>query len=155
MRKITLIDDNADKGWGLVFRHLLGDIFGNLIEFEVLAIPLDMQSFWFAAYHRISESTKDDLFILDNNFGDYEKTGLDILREFGIMKGNIILHTANRNIGYDAAICGAKYFMIKDNPSDQMSNKQMTQMVRKFLQTVITYYGLAPELIWIFDLKHM
>ena len=145
MNKIILVDDNHFKGWEIAFKAMIKDIYSDLIKFECISFidktPKELEE---ELSNLFSKSNTDTLFILDNQLG-LSLTGLEYLKKYSLPA---IMNTAD-SIGFDAAKAGALYFMKKDNPESQMSNEKMKEMILIFHKTIITYFKLVPELLWI------
>ncbi len=145
MKRIILVDDNHYKGWDVLFKHIIKDIYGDLVEYSYVDFLNKTESQIHVELDKLFRSANEDtIFILDNQLG-LSLTGLDYLKLYKI---NAILNTAD-SIGFEAAKNGALFYMMKDNPSNPMSNEELKNMMILFHKTIIKHFRFIPELIWL------
>ena len=150
MQTVHLIDNDHKKGWEAVFRAILKDIYGEtLVKFNCLQFT-DSKTF-FEEADKLIQDNPGDIFILDNNLGN-NFSGMDLLRKHG-KERNIIFHTADQYLGFKSAAMGAKMFMVKDDPRNQMPEERYKEMIREFHRVIIETFGLVPELMWLVEAK--
>jgi hypothetical protein len=144
---IILIDDQHAKGWEQMFRHIIKDTYGDMVDFVALQMNGETsESFYNKAEESIEENV-NALFILDNQFGD-GYIGMDLLKKYGKYR-SIIMHSADKRIGHESAQAGSLLHMYKDDPADMMSNTEMQEMILDFHKTIIHKFEFVPEMIWI------
>ena len=142
MRKVILIDDSWERGWGEVFKVIFQQVYKDLIVFDV---HTDITN---EAIDKCYQDNPGAVFIQDNQLGKDVKTGIFWLTKYG-RTHCIIMHTADVHQGYAAGQLGARYFMTKDNPEKPKSGEEMREMIIEFHKTIIKHFGLAPELMWV------
>jgi len=154
-KKIILIDDDH-KLWGPLLSYIIKDIYNQWAEFEAL------QDISNAGILQCYVHNPDALFIQDNeltseadrNAGNKVIPGIEWIREYGKTRA-IILHSGDNDpaLGFKAAQYGARLYMKKDDPNNQMTNAQMQEQIIGFHKVIIKYLGLVPEYIWMVYLK--
>lgn len=145
-RKIYLIDDDGAKGWETVFDAIFKKIFHDMVEFHWLKFETTADAYYHAADSLLCDSARaETLFILDNRFGDERSLGLKLLNKWGSSRA-IIMHSADRNIAFQAAKGHALFFMPKDDPQCPMGEDEMKKMITEFLVTICKHFGLPIEM---------
>lgn len=143
MNKIILIDNDYDKGWEEVFSTLIDSIYKKLITFEALH-EINNE-----AIEKCYLDNPGALIIQDNQLGKSINNGIFWVEKFHSTNG-IIMHSADgSDVAFKVAKLGGLFFMKKDDPSAPMNNEQMREMIIEFNKTIISYFKLAPELLWI------
>ena len=146
-RKIYLIDDEGAKGWEAVFDAIFKKIFHGMVEFHWLEFgkenTLTADAYYHTADSLICDSSRaETLFILDNRFGDERSLGLKLLGKWGSSQA-IIMHSADKNIAFQAAKSHALFFMPKDDPQCPMGEKEIKEMITE--QSILDVVGIHLE----------
>ena len=151
MRKVILINDSWQKGWGEVFKVIFEQVYKDLIVFDV---HTDISN---EAIDKCYRDNPGAVFIQDNDLTtnpneDPVKAGILWVEKYASTRC-IIMHTANEKLGWIAGKLGVKYFMTKDDPTRPKSPKEMQEMIIEFHKTIIRHFKLVPELIWVVYLQ--
>jgi len=150
-KKIILIDDDH-KLWGPLLSHIIKDMYDQWAEFEALQDISD------GAIGQCYINNPDALFIQDNDLTKDSNCpvipGIEWIKVLGNSR-SIILHSGDNDpaLGFKAAQYGARLYMKKDDPNNQMTNAQMQEQIIGFHKVIIKYLGLVPEYIWMVYLK--